>query len=77
MLVVGTASVTSADGAKQAGLVGCSDIYLSKLRPVAISSKKRICVSIYTCIYSSGDTLFCCYDVVRYCACRQQAAIIL
>ena len=37
--VIGTASLTLVDGAKQAGLVGCSGTYLSKLHPVAIFSK--------------------------------------
>ena len=39
MLVVGTASFTLADGAKQARLVGCSGIYLSKSCLVAIFIK--------------------------------------
>ena len=77
MLVVGTASVMSTDGAKQAGLVGCSDIYLSKLHPVAIFFKvENLCANLYI-IYSSGDVLFCCCNVVSYYACCQQVAIIL
>ena len=39
MLIVGIASIKLVDGAKQAGLVGCSGIS----------------VTIYICMYSSGD----------------------
>ena len=47
-LVVGTVSLTLADGTKQAGLVGCSDIYLSKLCPVAIFFKvENLCAYLY------------------------------
>ena len=37
--VTGTVPLMLVDGAKQAGLVGCSDSYLSKSRPVAIFFK--------------------------------------
>ena len=48
MLVISIASITSADSAKQAGLVGCSDIYLSKLHAVAIFFKvENFCASLY------------------------------
>ena len=49
MLVVGTISLTLADGAKQAGLVGCSDIYLSKLQPSSylFQSREFVCANIY------------------------------
>ena len=48
MVIVGSTSVTSADGAKQAGLVGCNDIYLSKLCPVAIFFKvENLCADLY------------------------------
>ena len=48
MLVVGPAFVMLADGAKQAGLVGCSDSYLSKSCPVAIFSKlENLCAYLY------------------------------
>ena len=47
-LVVGTASVMLADGANQAGLMGYSDSYLSKLCPVAIFSKlENLCAHLY------------------------------
>ena len=39
MLVVGTASLMLIGGAKQAGLVVCSGIYLSKSHPVTIFFK--------------------------------------
>ena len=47
-LIVGTAFVILIDSAKQAGLVACSDSYLSKLRPVAIFSKlENFCAYSY------------------------------
>ena len=42
MLIVGTASLMLAHSAKQARLVGCSDIYLLKLYPVAIFFKVEV-----------------------------------
>ena len=49
--VVSTISLTLMDGAKQAGLVGYSDIYLFKLYPVAIFSKEEnLCANLYTYI---------------------------
>ena len=50
MLIVGTTSLTLVDGAKQAGLVGCSDTYLSKSRPVAIFFKVEI-LGAYLYVY--------------------------
>ena len=42
MFIVGTASVTLVDGAKQAGLVSCSGSYWLKLCPVVIFFKVEI-----------------------------------
>ena len=39
MLIISTTSLTLMDSAKQAGLVGCSGIYLSKLCSLAIFFK--------------------------------------
>ena len=48
MLAVGTVPLTLVDGAKQAGLVGCSNINLSKLYPVAIFFKvENLCANLY------------------------------
>ena len=38
-LIVGTASLMLGDGTKKAGIMGCSDVYWSKLYPVAIFFK--------------------------------------
>ena len=75
-LIVGTASLTLVDGTKQSGPVGCSGIYLSKLRPVAIFTKiENLCAYLYIYIALVMCLSYCCY-IVCYYACSQQAIII-
>ena len=59
MLVAGTAFLTLADGTKQAGLVGYSSIYLSKLCLIAIFPKAEyLGAYLYIYIFLALVTLF-------------------
>ena len=58
MLVIGTASLIFVDGAKQAGLVVCSGIYLFRLYPVAIFFKVREFGGLFIYLYIALVTIF-------------------
>ena len=64
MLVIGTTSLTLADGTKQAELVGCNNTYLSKLHQVAIFFKVESLCANYICINNSGDVFVL---LLQYC----------
>ena len=58
-LVVGTASLKLADSAKQAGLRGCSGIYLPKSRSVAIFVQSREFECLFIYLYIALVVCFC------------------
>ena len=59
MFVPGTAFLTLVNNAKQAGPVGCSSIYQSKLHPKFIFFQvEYLGACVYVLFYTSGDLIF-------------------